>query len=74
MLPDAGGGLNALVGGWTLNGGFHYNSGNPLRITSTNWYPGMNNVYPKHRSGLQPPQRKLQRPDWQHVLQSGVFR
>ncbi|MBZ5657280.1 MAG: TonB-dependent receptor [Acidobacteriia bacterium] len=46
MLPDAGGGLNALVGGWTINGGFHYNSGNPLRITSTNWYPGMNNVYP----------------------------
>jgi len=46
VLSNAGGGLNALVGGWTVNSGFHYNSGNPLRITSTNWYPGMNNVYP----------------------------
>jgi hypothetical protein len=46
LLPEAGGALNALVGGWTVNSGFHYNSGNPLRITSTNWYPGMNNVYP----------------------------
>jgi hypothetical protein len=45
LLSNAGGGLNALVGGWTVNSGFHYNSGTPLRLTSTNWYPGMNNVY-----------------------------
>ncbi|HZE26594.1 MAG TPA: hypothetical protein VE083_04365, partial [Terriglobales bacterium] len=43
---DAGRALNALLGGWTINSGFHYNSGTPLRITSTNWYPGLNNVYP----------------------------
>jgi hypothetical protein len=45
LLSNSGSGLNALVGGWTINSGFHYNSGTPLRITSTNWYPGMNNVY-----------------------------
>ena len=37
-MPDAGGALNALVGDWTVSSGFHYNSGDPLRITSTNWY------------------------------------
>ena len=31
FLSEAGGGLNALVGGWTINSGFHYNSGSPLR-------------------------------------------
>ena len=46
LMPDAGGALNALVGGWTVNSGFHHNSGNPLRITSTTSYPGSNNVYP----------------------------
>jgi hypothetical protein len=51
LLSEAGNGINALVGGWTINGGFHYNSGNPLRITSTNWYPGMNNVYPNIVAG-----------------------
>ena len=51
LLSNAGSGLNALVGGWTINSGFHYNSGNPLRITSTNWYPGMNNVYPNLVAG-----------------------
>jgi hypothetical protein len=44
LMPDAGGALNALVRDWTVNSGFHYNSGDPLRITSTNWYPGLNNV------------------------------
>ena len=29
LLSNSGGGLNALVGGWTVNSGFHYNSGNP---------------------------------------------
>ncbi len=51
FLSEAGGGLNALVGGWTINSGFHYNSGQPLRITSPNWYPGMNNVYPNLVAG-----------------------
>lgn len=43
-MPGAGGALNPLVGDWTVNSGFHSNSGDPLRITSTNWYPGLNNV------------------------------
>jgi hypothetical protein len=51
LLSDVGGALNAVVGGWTVNSGFHYNSGTPLRITSTNWYPGVNNVYPNMVSG-----------------------
>ncbi len=46
FLPNSSGMVNALVGGWTISSGFHYASGTPLRITSTNWYPGMNNVAP----------------------------
>ena len=51
LLSEAHGALNGLVGGWTVNSGFHYNSGTPLRITSSNWYPGMNNVYPNLVAG-----------------------
>jgi len=46
FFSNAGSGLNALLGGWTISAGFHYNSGTPMRITSTNWYPGINNVMP----------------------------
>jgi hypothetical protein len=46
LLSNAGSALDALAGGWTLSGGFHYNTGVPIRITSTNYYPGINNVYP----------------------------
>jgi len=49
LLGNAGSGLNALVGGWTLSTAFHYNSGTPLRITANNgWYPTygvISNVY-----------------------------
>jgi hypothetical protein len=45
LLGGVGDGMNALVGGWTISSGFHYNSGTPMRITSSNWYPGINNVY-----------------------------
>jgi hypothetical protein len=45
FLNNAGTGLNALVGGWSLTAGFHYNSGTPIRITANAWYPGINNVY-----------------------------
>lgn len=38
-------GWNALVGGWTVNLGFHYNTGTPMSIHSTNSYPGFNSVY-----------------------------
>ena len=46
QFSNAGPALDALAGGWTFSGGFHYNTGMPIRITSTNYYPGINNVYP----------------------------
>lgn len=46
LLSNARPALDALAGGWTVSGGFHYNTGTPIRITSTNYYPGINNVYP----------------------------
>ena len=46
LFSNASPALDALADGWTLSGGFHYNTGMPIRITSTNYYPGINNVYP----------------------------
>ncbi len=37
--------LNALAAGWTVSGGFHYNTGIPMRIPANVYYPGINNVY-----------------------------
>jgi hypothetical protein len=37
--------LDAVAGGWTVNFGYHYSSGTPLWLHSTNWYPGFNSVY-----------------------------
>jgi Carboxypeptidase regulatory-like domain len=45
MLSGAGSALNALVGGWTITGDFHYASGMPMRIPANVYYPGINNVY-----------------------------
>ena len=45
LLSGAGPGLNALVGGWTVVGDFHYNTGMPMRIVANVYYPGINNVY-----------------------------
>jgi carboxypeptidase family protein len=45
LISDAGTTLNALAGGWTVSGGFHYNTGFPIRITANTYYPGINNVY-----------------------------
>jgi hypothetical protein len=36
---------NAIINGWSLNGDFHYNSGTPIQVHSTNSYPGFNSVY-----------------------------
>lgn len=36
---------DAIIGGWSLNGDFHYNTGTPISIHSTNSYPGFNSVY-----------------------------
>jgi len=45
LLNDAGSSLNALVAGWTVSGGFRYNTGTPIRIPANVFYPGINNVY-----------------------------
>jgi len=45
LLSGAGTALNALVGAWTVSGGFHYSTGTPMRIVSNNYYPGITNVY-----------------------------
>jgi hypothetical protein len=34
-----------IIGGWSLNGDFHYNTGTPISVHSTNSYPGFNAVY-----------------------------
>jgi hypothetical protein len=34
-----------FVGGWTLNGSFHYNTGTPISIHSPDTYQGFNSVY-----------------------------
>ncbi|MGD0735910.1 MAG: TonB-dependent receptor [Terracidiphilus sp.] len=39
MLADA------FIGGWSLNGDFHYNTGTPISVHSTNYYVGFNAVY-----------------------------
>jgi len=45
LLPNAGGALNALVGGWTIAGDVYYATGTPMRITANTYYPGISNVY-----------------------------
>lgn len=37
--------LNTVVEGWSLNGDFHYNTGTPISVHSTNYYPGFSAVY-----------------------------
>ncbi|MDT8067684.1 MAG: carboxypeptidase regulatory-like domain-containing protein [Terriglobia bacterium] len=36
---------DAIIGGWSLNGDFHYNTGTPIQLHSSNSYPGFNSVY-----------------------------
>jgi hypothetical protein len=38
--PNSGRGMNALLGGWTVSTALYYNSGFPLHVGSSNWYPG----------------------------------
>jgi hypothetical protein len=45
LLSGVGPSLNALAGGWTVSGAFHYNTGTPMRIPANVYYPGINNVY-----------------------------
>lgn len=37
--------MNAIVSGWSLNGDFHYNTGTPISVRSTNSYTGYASVY-----------------------------
>jgi hypothetical protein len=39
-LSNAGRVGNALLGGWTLSTSFRYNSGSPIAVESSNYYPG----------------------------------
>jgi len=45
FLANSSSALDALVGGWTLSGDFHYASGMPMRIPANVFYPGITNVY-----------------------------
>ena len=42
---------DAFVGGWSLDGDFHYNTGTPISVHSTNYYQGFNAVYADLVSG-----------------------
>jgi hypothetical protein len=42
---------DALIGGWALDGAFHYQTGTPISVVSTNSYPGFANVYVNLVSG-----------------------
>lgn len=45
FLSGTSGAVNQIVGGWSLNGDFHYNTGTPVSVHSANSYPGFNSVY-----------------------------
>jgi hypothetical protein len=34
-----------IIGGWSLDGDFHYNTGTPISVHSTNSIPGFNSIY-----------------------------
>ncbi len=36
---------DGFIGGWSLDGDFHYNTGTPISVHSTNSYQGFNSVY-----------------------------
>lgn len=36
---------DAFVGGWSLDGDFHYNTGTPISVHSSNYYLGFSSVY-----------------------------
>ena len=47
--------MNALLGGWTVSTSLYYNSGFPLHVGSSNWYPGWDGaIYANLNPGAQP--------------------
>ncbi len=45
LMGDAGKAMDEIVGGWSLDFNFHYNTGTPISLHSSNSYPGFNAVY-----------------------------
>lgn len=45
FLSSVSGPANTVIGGWSLEGDYHYNTGTPIQVHSTNSYPGFNSVY-----------------------------
>ncbi len=72
MFGSAVSGLtDAFIGGWSLDGDFHYDTGTPISVHSTNYYDGFNSVYVNLVSGckLTTGTRKL----FQSYLNSSCF-
>ena len=42
---------NEFIGGWALDGDFHYDTGTPISVHSTNYYEGFNAVYANIATG-----------------------
>jgi len=51
LLSNASTVVDSIVSGWSLNGDFHYSTGSPISVHSTNSYPGFNSVYVNLVSG-----------------------
>lgn len=64
LFNGVNGVVNTIINGWSLNGDFHYNTGTPIQVHSTNYYPGFNAVYVNLASGckLTTGKRKLFQP------------
>jgi len=43
--------MDELIGGWTIDGDFHYSTGTPISVHSLNNYPGFNSIYVNLASG-----------------------
>jgi hypothetical protein len=46
LLSASNGFVNNLVGGWKIGAVLRYNTGQPITLSSTNYYPGWAAVYP----------------------------
>ncbi len=51
LMSNDSGLADAFIGGWSLDGDFHYNTGTPIQVHSTNYYQGFNSVYVNLASG-----------------------
>lgn len=51
LLANVNGLTDAFIGGWSLDGDVHYNTGTPISVHSTNSIPGFNSIYVNLVSG-----------------------